>query len=144
MPHVGLGLFGVENAADGLRRSVPACDIGLEPDSVDAAFTALNFHDIYFRDADAAAQLLAMVRVILKPGGVFGFIDHAGSPEADNARLHRIEQQVAVDAIEAAGFVVEATSDLLHNSEDDRSKMIFDPSLGRNTDRFLLKLRNPG
>lgn len=118
-------------------------DIGLEPDSIDAAITALNFHDIYNRDPDAAADLLSMVRVILKPGGVFGIVDHAGNPEENNAQLHRIEEQTVIDAVEAAGFVVEATSDLLRNADDDRSKMVFDSNLRGKTDRFLLKLRNP-
>jgi hypothetical protein len=43
-------------------------DIGLEPGTVDAAITALNFHDIYNDDPAAAAVLLASVRICLKRG----------------------------------------------------------------------------
>ncbi len=119
-------------------------DIGLEPGSVDAALTALNFHDLYNRSPDAAARMLSVVRTILKPGGVLGLIDHAGDAGADNARLHRVEERHVIDAATAAGFVVEATSDLLRNDSDDRRKMVFDPAVRGKTDRFLLRLRNPG
>jgi predicted methyltransferase len=44
-------------------------ELGLEPGSVDAAVTALNFHDIYNgRGPEAAQAFLTAVRSILKPG----------------------------------------------------------------------------
>ncbi len=132
-----------DRLANVVRWDHEIADIGLEPDSVDAVFTALNFHDVYNRDPDGAADLLSMIRVILKPGGVLGMVDHVGNPEANNAQLHRIEEQKVIDAVEAAGFVVEATSDLLRNADDDRSQMIFGADLRGKTDRFLLRLRNP-
>ena len=44
---------------------------------------------------------------------------------------------------EKAGFVLEATSDLLRNPDDDHSKLVFDPSIRGKTDRFVLKFRKP-
>ena len=70
-------------------------------------------------------------------------IDHIGNSEADNATLHRIEERLVIDAVEAAGFRVEATSDVLRNSDDDRTKGVFDPSVRGHTDRFVLRLRSP-
>jgi len=120
-------------------------DLGLEAGSVDAAITALNFHDVYNGGgAEAAAALLNAVKRVLKPGGVLGIIDHAGIADADNAALHRIEESIVRQAVEAAGMNVEAASDLLRNSGDDRSKGPFDPNLRGRTDRFLLRIRNPG
>ena len=70
-----------------------------------AAVTALNFHDIYNDDPAAASAWLAAIRGLLKPGGVFGVIDHIGNSEADNATLHRIEERLVIDAVEAVGFL---------------------------------------
>ena len=108
-----------------------------------AAVAALNFHDIYNDDPAAASAWLAAIRGLLKPGGVFGVIDHIGNSEADNATLHRIEERLVIDAVEAVGFRVEATSDVLRNSDDDRTKGVFDPSVRGHTDRFVLRLRSP-
>ena len=79
----------------------------------------------------------------LKPGGVFGVIDHEGSAGIDNAALHRIETSVAKAALEQAGFIVEAESDVLDNPADDHTLRIRDASLNRNTDRFVIRARKP-
>ena len=79
----------------------------------------------------------------LRPGGVFGVIDHEGSAGQDNSALHRIELAVAKEALESVGFVVEAVSDLLNNPADDHTLNIRDESLQRNTDRFLIRARKP-
>lgn len=110
---------------------------------VDVAITNLNLHDVYNRSPEAAIALLKDVRAALKPGGVLGVIDHNGKDGASNAQLHRMQVQQAIDAAKAAGFEVE-TSDLLRNADDDLSQMVFSPGLRGNTDRFLLKLTNPG
>jgi predicted methyltransferase len=134
--------------ADGRLPNVERLDreiaeLGLAPDSVDAAVTALNFHDIYNgRGPEAAAGFLKAVLSILKPGGVFGIVDHSGGA-GDDTELHRIDEKLAVEAALAAGFEVEATSDLLRNPEDDRTKNVFDPELRGHTDRFVLRLRKP-
>jgi len=118
-------------------------DLGLAPGSVDAAVTALNFHDIYNgRGPQAAGAFLDTVYTFLAPGGVLGLIDHAGNPSADNEKLHRIEESLAVAAAREAGFEVER-SDLLRNPADDRSRFVFDPEVRGQTDRFLLKLTKP-
>jgi len=118
--------------------------LGLEPGSVDAALTAQNFHDIYNgRGQDAATGFLMVARGILKPGGVLAIIDHAGVQGADNESLHRIDPKTVEDLAAAAGFVVEARSDVLANPADDHTKGVFDPSVRGQTDRFVLRLRKP-
>lgn len=111
----------------------------LPPNSVDFAMTALNFHDVYNPSPAAAAGLFGTVHTALKPGGILAVIDHAGSEGADNASLHRITFEDTVAALTAAGFALVGVSDLLENPADDHSVGPFDPSLGRNTDRFVLK-----
>ena len=80
---------------------------------------------------------------VLKPGGALGMIDHAGNADENNVKLHRIPKQVVVDIATDAGFVLEAESDVLAHSEDNRTQMVFRLTRGK-TDRFLLKLRKPG
>ncbi len=110
----------------------------------DAAITALNFHDIYHRGGpESAVGALKAVYDVLEPGGVFGIIDHVGVAGADNASLHRIEKEIAIETAIAAGFVVEDETDLLSNAADDHTQGVFAEGLRGNTDRFALKLRKP-
>jgi predicted methyltransferase len=119
-------------------------DLGLAPGSLDAALTALNFHDIYNgRGPDAADGFLKAILVLLKPGGVLGIVDHSGRTDLDNAELHRVEESRVYAAAEKAGFTVEAKSDLLRNPDDDKTTNVFDPAIRGKTDRFLVRLRKP-
>jgi predicted methyltransferase len=120
-------------------------DLAATDGPFDAAITALNFHDIYNRRGqEAAAGMLQAVAGVLKPGAVFGIIDHVGEAGADNAALHRIEISRVLETIEAAGLIVDSDSDLLRNEADDHSLPIFDEAVRGQTDRFLLKVRTPG
>lgn len=111
--------------------------------SIDFAITALNFHDVYNRSEDDAIGLLRQIHGVLKPGGVLGIIDHEGTAGADNVTLHRITFENAVKSAVEAGFVLTGTSSILENSNDDHTLAPFDPSLERNTDRFVLRLVKP-
>ena len=111
----------------------------LPPNSIDFALTALNFHDVYNRSADEAHDRFTQVLNVLKPGGIFGVIDHEGVTGADNSTLHRIVFADAVKSITSMGFALTGVSDLLDNPDDDHTLGPRDPSLGRNTDRFVLR-----
>ena len=121
---------------------LPASSI-IPPGSVDVAITAQNVHDIYYINKDAAAQFLKGIYATLKPGGALLLSDHTGNDGANNAQLHRIPKHIAVDLAKAAGFVVEAESDVLAHPADDHTKVVFDPSLRGKTDQFVLRLRKP-
>ena len=118
-------------------------DLGLNG-NVDVAITALNLHDIYNREngEENAVNLMRAIKDTLKPGGVFGVIDHEGNADADNAKLHRMTSQQAIAVAKKAGFEVDV-SNVLRFDSDDHSKMVFDPSVRGKTDRFLLKLTKP-
>jgi predicted methyltransferase len=112
--------------------------------SVDFAITALNLHDAVIRGGVPGATVLVKnLYAVLKPGGVLGVVDHVGNEGGDNTRLHRMPKQQAIDIAKAAGFVVEAQSDLLANSADDHTKAVFDPTVRGKTDQFILRLRKP-
>lgn len=119
-------------------------EIGAEAGTFDAAITALNFHDIYHRNGpEAAVGALKKIYDILEPGGVFGIIDHVGVAGADNADMHRIEKEIAIESAIAAGFVVEEESNILSNAADDHTQGVFSEDIRGKTDRFALKLRKP-
>jgi predicted methyltransferase len=118
-------------------------DLPGEIRNADAALTALNLHDAYNRGEEGAVQFARNVFAALKPGGVFGVIDHAGIAGQDNAQLHRMQLSQARDVLMKAGFTIEGTSDVLANPEDDHTKSVRDASLERHTDQFLIKARKP-
>ena len=126
------------------RLDKEVADISSADGPFDAAITALNFHDIYngFGE-EAAVGSLQVIYAALKPGGVFGVIDHQGIEGSDNEALHRGLKADAVRVAEAAGFVVEGDSDLLHNPDDDMTQGVFAEGIRGQTNRFLLKLRKP-
>src|SRR5690606_41559721 len=88
----------------------------------DVAITSNNFHDQYNRGGlEAGKAFLEDIFAALKPGGVLGLIDHEGIAGQNNAELHRVDPAGAKEALEAAGFVVEAESDLLANPDDPKT-----------------------
>ncbi|MDP6097696.1 MAG: hypothetical protein QGG67_17165 [Gammaproteobacteria bacterium] len=107
--------------------------------SVDFVMTALNFHDVHNENAAAAQGLFTQVLTVLKPGGILAVIDHEGTLGADNASLHRVPYEETVKAIVGVGFALVGSSEMLDNPADDHTLSPSDASLGRNTDRFVLK-----
>ncbi|MDO9478262.1 MAG: methyltransferase domain-containing protein [Pseudohongiella sp.] len=118
-------------------------ETGLADASVDFIMVSQILHDYYNRSPRAAHDLLTELFRIVKPGGIVGIIDHTGTAENDNNRLHRMQKSQAYEAVTRAGFILEAESDLLSNANDNPRRSIFDPALNRGTDQFLLRLRKP-
>ena len=89
------------------------------------------YHDFYWVDArpntpwpklDPQAVLSEIARVV-KPGGVLLLVDHsakAGTGSNDAGRLHRIAESYARSDFEKHGFQYVATTDVLHQPNDDR------------------------
>lgn len=111
--------------------------------TVDLAITNLNFHDVYNANPANAQALLMAVKAALKSGGILGIVDHRGNLGADNAALHRIPLDHVVKAVTDAGFYIVGVSDALYVDSDPRTAGPFDESLGRNTDRILIKAMKP-
>ena len=110
----------------------------------DRAFWGMNLHDIYNREGEAGTiQFLIYIRQILKPGGLLAVSDHVGEAGNDNAELHRIEPAIMKDMLQKAGFIIDATSDVLGNPKDDHSQSIYADDLRYYTDRILIKAKKP-
>lgn len=128
---------------------VDVADRFAAPEQLDMVWTAQNYHDLhdaFMKPTDVAAFNRAVFRA-LKPGGVFLVIDHvaaAGSGLRDTDTLHRIDPEAIRSEVTAAGFVFEAQSSALRNSEDSHTLRVFDPAVRHRTDQIVYKFRKPG
>ncbi len=112
------------------------------PQKVDLVWTTQNYHDI----RAGRAGLNKAVFEALKPGGTYFIVDHAAKPGAGEdvlLSLHRIDEDMVKKEVLAAGFVLEGEAQFLRNPKDDRTKMVFDRELNRDTDQFVLRFRKP-
>lgn len=132
--------------ADGVNTPIGAPEW---PAGLDLIFTAQNYHDLHLKPfaADTAARVNAAAYRALKPGGLYVIIDHdaaagAGADAPDS--LHRIEVDQVKREVEAAGFVLDGSSDLLARPDDPRTANVFDPSIRGKTSQFMLRFRKPG
>jgi predicted methyltransferase len=115
---------------------------------LDAVIFILNYHDTVWMKADRA-KLNHAVLAALRPGGVFGIVDHsaaAGTGTRDSQTLHRIDEDVVKQEVTAAGFQLAGESDVLRNPADKRDWNASPRSAGERrgtSDRFVLKFVKP-
>ena len=120
-------------------------DPKLPEGELDVVLLILGYHDTYWMRTDRAA-MNAAVFAALKPGGVFGVIDHHSAPGARATQvvnLHRIDEKLVKREILDAGFQLDDESDLLRNADDDHTKTVFDRQVRGKTDQFMLRFRKP-
>lgn len=110
------------------------------PEPVDLVWTTENYHDLANGNISGANQA---VFAALRPGGTYFVEDHSapGTGTSATSTLHRIDSVAVVDQVTAAGFILEADSDLLHNPADphDSAAREFDGV----SDKFALRFRKP-
>jgi len=115
---------------------------------LDAIFISQIYHDFYLPQLNIdVPRLNREMFAALKPGGRLIIIDHAaapGSPLSSADELHRIDQAIVRQQIEAAGFVFEAETQVLRNPADDHSQRVFEGGIRGHTDQFALRFRKPG
>lgn len=134
------------NTAPGI---VSATSTALAPEPVDIVWTTLNYHDfknIKAGDGDFAGLANRFAFAALKPGGVYLVNDHdaaAGVGASQTNTLHRIEAATVIREVEAAGFKLEAQSDLLRHPGDDHTLKVQESGIRGKTDQFVLRFRKP-
>ncbi len=89
--------------------------------SVDAVLTFRNLHN-WHKD-ERMEQVIAAAFRVLKPGGVFGVVEHRAPVDSALERINTtgyVPQAWAIERITAAGFVLEAQSEINANPRDTR------------------------
>lgn len=119
------------------------------PEPLDTIVTVQNLHDLFIgaMPQGTGAKALAALYAALKPGGTLLVVDHSapdGSGTEKTDATHRIDRQAAIAAVTAAGFVLEAQSDLYAQPADPRDANVFTPQIRGKTDQFTLRFRKPG
>jgi predicted methyltransferase len=115
---------------------------------LDAVLIVLLYHDTVWMKVDRARMNRA-VFTALKPGGVYGIVDHSAKPGSGLSvveSLHRIEESALRSEVEAAGFRLAAEGDFLRNPDDARDWSPSPRSAGERrgtSDRFVLKFVKP-
>ena len=89
--------------------------------SVDMVLTFRNLHNWIELGPDKLQDLLKNVRTVLKPGGVFGVVDHrlpAAMTQDATASTGYLHEAWVIKTIESAGFKLVAKSEVNANPKD--------------------------
>ena len=115
------------------------------PEKVDLFWTTENYHDFHNGPTADVPALDKSVFNNLKPGGTFYVEDHSAAEGAGlvaASKYHRMDEAVAKSELTAAGFKLDAESNLLRNPSDNRATG--NSEAGHFvTDRFMLRLKRP-
>lgn len=101
------------------------------------------YHDTTYINVDRA-QMNRKLFAALRPGGVLVIADHSAKAGADASvgkTLHRIDENMLRQEVEAAGFKLVATGDFWRNSADTREYSTQKPP--GPVDNFVLKFEKP-
>jgi predicted methyltransferase len=115
------------------------------PEPADMFWTTENYHDFHNGPTADIAALDKSVFSNLKSGGIFYVEDHRAAPGAGLAatsKNHRMDEAIAKSELTAAGFVVDAESNILKNPADDPTKGNSETGHFA-SDRFMLRLKRP-
>ena len=91
------------------------------PGSVDMVVTFRNLHNWMARGT--APQVFATIFKALKPGGVLGVTDHRGNPavpQDPKAKSGYVNEEYAIQLIEAQGFKLVGSSEVNANPKDTK------------------------
>ena len=95
------------------------------PASADMVLTFRNAHDWLNDDPATLAGVFRSAYEVLKPGGVFGVVEHRARPYADanmsSRTLHRIPEDYMIELGLKTGFRLAAVSEINANPKDDES-----------------------
>ena len=144
LEHVGI----IGKSADLVRTDdptqldAPAEEIDFGVTDLDVALTFRNLHNM--TEAARGAVNRSVFRA-LKPGGVFGMIDHTKRHMEvyDEERWRRMDPVQIIKEAVAAGFIFEDYSNLHSRPADELLYDSTDDSIEGDSDRFTLKFRKP-
>jgi predicted methyltransferase len=112
---------------------------------LDLATMLYEYHDTPAMGIDRAKMNRAIFDA-LRPGAQFVVADHAakaGAGESVAKTLHRIDEALVRQEIEAAGFRFVASADFLRNPEDTREGTSSPARATTRVDAFVMKFQKP-
>ena len=126
-----------------VQRGVYAVDdfeFGVE--DVDMILTFRNMHNF---PRDSRDRINRAVFAALKPGGVYGVVDHTRRHmEPDNPEnRRRLDPVLVIDELVELGFEFDGFSDLHYRADDELEYEVGRRSVSGNTDRFTLRFVKP-
>ncbi len=123
------------------------CPNSSPPEPVDLVWTSLNYHDMHNKQyAMDVNEVNKAIFKSLKPGGYYVVVDHRavkGAGPGVTESLHRMDEDIAKQEIEAAGFRLVSEGKVLAVSTDDDTKRGVRGRRARHTDQFMLKFQKP-
>jgi predicted methyltransferase len=122
--------------------AVTTAAVDIPVKDADMVLTFRNYHNL---DAAGRAQLNRAVLATLRPGGIYGIVDHTrrhNEPDGvENWR--RVDPVLVIKEVEAAGFEFVDYSNLHYRPDDELRYDSQRPSIAGYSDRFTLKFRKP-
>jgi len=106
--------------------------------SLDFVLINLDYHEV---EPASRAGMNQRVFAALKPGGVYGVVDHAsqeGTGDTVRKTLHRIDKGLVVKEVTGAGFKLAKEGEMLKNPDDPRTGSAVKEARGK-SDRFVLR-----
>ena len=130
----------IENSETPRLRTIGAFDF--DESNFDAVLTFRNMHNF---DADGRNSVNEAVFKALKPGGIYGVVDHTlrhmEAFSAENRR--RADPVLMIKEVQAAGFEFVDYSDLHYRPDDELRYEVGRKSVTGNTDRFTFLFKKP-
>jgi len=113
-----------------------------DAEPVDLVLTFRNYHNFA---VDARMAVNESVFDVLKPGGLYGIVDHTRRHmEPDNSENgRRMDPVLVIREVQAAGFELVDYSEVLRRPDDELRYEVGRPSVTGNSDRFTLLFRRP-
>jgi len=124
----------------------------LPDDSFDAVIFVLSYHDVYYLDGNRGWEkvdreaMLAEVFAATRSGGVVGVVEHIAAADTDPeviAGLHRLDPELIKQDFVAAGFELNAESNILQNADDDLGIIPMLPQNRGRSSRAVLRFVKP-
>lgn len=111
-------------------------------EAVDMVLTFQNYHNLNYDDRMA---LNDTVFNALKPGGIYGVVDHTRRHNQADARFNgrRVDPVLVIKEAQDSGFVFEDYSDLLAMPDDELTLEVGQPQVSGKSDRFVMRFRKP-
>jgi len=143
----GFGQVELLQTSDNLRRSPErrvylADEFEFGVTDIDIALTFRNLHNF---DVESRARINQAVFNALKPGGLYGVVDHTRRHmEADdNENRRRIDPVLVIKEMLDQGFEFVDFTDLHFRADDELEYEVGRRSVSGNTDRFTFLFRKP-